>query len=93
MNILVILAHPSDLSFNHAIARSVVEQLKQDRHEVIVHDLYGEGFDPLLPSQEIPKGAALPDDVSLHCKELADADGIIIVHPNWWGQPPAILKG
>lgn len=20
-------------------------------------------------------------------------DGIIIVHPNWWGQPPAILKG
>lgn len=21
------------------------------------------------------------------------ADGIIIVHPNWWGQPPAILKG
>lgn len=90
---MVLLAHPSDLSFNHAIARSVVEQLKQDRHEVIVHDLYEEGFDPLLPSQEIPKGAALPDDVSLHCKELAEADGIIIVHPNWWGQPPAILKG
>jgi NAD(P)H dehydrogenase (quinone) len=20
-------------------------------------------------------------------------DGIIIIHPNWWGQPPAILKG
>ena len=25
--------------------------------------------------------------------EIAAADGIIIVHPNWWGQPPAILKG
>jgi len=24
---------------------------------------------------------------------LAQSDGIIIVHPNWWGQPPAILKG
>ena len=21
------------------------------------------------------------------------AQGIVIVHPNWWGQPPAILKG
>lgn len=21
------------------------------------------------------------------------AEGIIIIHPNWWGQPPAILKG
>jgi putative NADPH-quinone reductase len=21
------------------------------------------------------------------------AEGIVIVHPNWWGQPPAILKG
>jgi putative NADPH-quinone reductase len=24
---------------------------------------------------------------------VARAEGIIIVHPNWWGQPPAILKG
>ena len=28
-----------------------------------------------------------------HCREIAAADGIVIVHPNWWGQPPAILKG
>ena len=21
------------------------------------------------------------------------ADGIIAIHPNWWGQPPAMLKG
>ena len=31
--------------------------------------------------------------ISKHCKEIAKAEGIIIVHPNWWGQPPAILKG
>jgi putative NADPH-quinone reductase len=24
---------------------------------------------------------------------LAAADGMVIVHPNWWGQPPAVLKG
>jgi NAD(P)H dehydrogenase (quinone) len=31
--------------------------------------------------------------VEQHCSELARADLIIIFHPNWWGQPPAILKG
>jgi len=22
-----------------------------------------------------------------------DAEGIVVVHPNWWGMPPAVLKG
>jgi NAD(P)H dehydrogenase (quinone) len=25
--------------------------------------------------------------------EISTTDGIIVIHPNWWGQPPAILKG
>jgi len=25
--------------------------------------------------------------------KFSEASGIVIVHPNWWGQPPAILKG
>ncbi len=37
--------------------------------------------------------AALPEPIRRHCEELRSADGIVIVHPNWWGQPPAILKG
>jgi NAD(P)H dehydrogenase (quinone) len=24
---------------------------------------------------------------------LQDCDGLIVIHPNWWGQPPAIVKG
>ena len=35
----------------------------------------------------------LPPQLTAHCDEIAEADGIVIVHPNWWGQPPAILKG
>jgi putative NADPH-quinone reductase len=31
--------------------------------------------------------------VARHCEEIAVADGIVIVHPNWWGMPPAIFKG
>ena len=35
-----------------------------------------------------------PDKIiKTHCDELLNSDGIIIVHPNWWGQPPAIMKG
>jgi len=93
MRISVILAHPNKGSFNHAIAATVVETLNQNGHEVAFHDLYEENFDPILPFQEIPKDVPLPSAIKKHCGEIAEAEGIIIIHPNWWGQPPAILKG
>jgi len=93
LNISLILAHPDNQSFNHAIARTAVTQLQKNGHSVIFHDLYAEQFDPLLPSPEIPTETLLPPDIVKHCDEISSADGIIIVHPNWWGQPPAILKG
>jgi len=93
MNVSVILGHPQPGSFNHAIAEMAVRTLRERGYTVWLHDLYAEGFDPLLPHGEIPKGAALPPDIQQHCDEIAAADGIVIVHPNWWGQPPAILKG
>ncbi len=93
MRISVILAHPHEGSFNHAIAQTVVEQLERNGHRALYHDLYREGFDPLLPQGEIPKGADLPEAIAAHCAEIAEADGIVLVHPNWWGQPPAILTG
>ena len=91
--VLVILAHPNPGSFNHAIASKVVTALTANGHEAILHDLYEERFDPVLPDREVPREAPLPPLVQRHCAEIAQADGIVIVHPNWWGQPPAILKG
>jgi putative NADPH-quinone reductase len=93
MKVLVIVAHPDKSSFNHAIASTCAKTLIYNGHEVIFHDLYEEHFNPMLPSDEIPRDAALPPEIRQHCNELTLADGIIIVHPNWWGQPPAILKG
>jgi NAD(P)H dehydrogenase (quinone) len=93
MKVLVIVAHPNKASFNHAIALTCAKTLADNGHEVMVHDLYDEQFDPLLPFEEFPKEAALPPIVQRHCEEVSQADGIVIVHPNWWGQPPAILKG
>lgn len=93
MNILVILSHPRPGSFNHAIAATARATLERNGHRVILHDLYAEGFDPLLLADEIPRDAPLPPLIQQHCAELRAAQGIIIVHPNWWGQPPAILTG
>jgi len=93
MQISVILAHPDPGSFNSAIAQTAVEAIKANGHTVFFHDLYQEKFDPLLNSEEINKDSTLPAVIRKHCEEIALADGIVIVHPNWWGQPPAILKG
>jgi len=90
---LVILGHPRPGSLNHAIADAVREELASIGCVVSYHDLYAERFDPILPAKEIPKGAEVPADIRTHCEQLADAELIVVVHPNWWGQPPALLKG
>jgi putative NADPH-quinone reductase len=93
MQITIIVAHPDHHSFNHAIAQTVVDQLKKNGHDVVFHDLYKEKFDPILPVDEISGETNLSQAIKMHCKEISEAQGIIIIHPNWWGQPPAILKG
>jgi len=93
MSVSVILAHPKSGSFNHAIAITCVTALEASGHNVYFHDLYAERFDCVLPFDEFPRDAALPSDIKRHCSEITTASGIVIIHPNWWGQPPAILKG
>jgi putative NADPH-quinone reductase len=93
MKILVVLGHPKKGSFNHAIAETAIKTLRTNQHTVIFHDLYEEEFDPILPSEEIPQNADLNTIIQVYCDEVSKADAFIIIHPNWWGQPPAILKG
>jgi putative NADPH-quinone reductase len=93
MEISVILAHPDRRSFNHAIAQAVCRTLERGGHAVLFHDLYEEGFDPLLSAAELDTKAELPAELTGYCEELRRVDGLVIVHPNWWGQPPAAMKG
>jgi hypothetical protein len=93
VDVSVILAHPRQKSFNHALAAAVVDALRQDGHAVRFHDLYLEAFNPVIDEQELRQRRSDDRLVEDHCLEAADADVFIIVHPNWWGQPPAILKG
>ena len=93
MEISVILAHPERHSFTHAIAQAACRTLKRCGHTVRFHDLYEEGFDPLLSSAELDEQTLPPSDLALYCDELRRSEGLVIVHPNWWGQPPAAMKG
>jgi len=94
MKILLILGHPKPNSLNHAIAEKSIAALKALGHEVLFHDLYQEHFDPVLPMGEenLPE-EELPEFLQDHLRSFKEADGVIFVHPNWWGGPPAILRG
>ncbi len=93
MKVSIILAHPRSGSFNHAIAEVARKSLQSCGHQVAFHDLYLERFDPVLRYEEIPQNAAVDTIIQKHCEEISSAEGIIVVHPNWWGMPPSILKG
>jgi NAD(P)H dehydrogenase (quinone) len=93
MRVSIILGHPTPDSFNHAIADTAIAALCSNGHDVTFHDLYREDFDPVMRSSEIPKEAVLPPIIEQHCQEIGEADGIIIIHPNWWSAPPAMLRG
>jgi NAD(P)H dehydrogenase (quinone) len=93
MEISVILAHPDRHSFNHAIAHSAYRALERSGHSVCFHDLYEEGFDPMLPASELDTKGQPSLDIARYCEELQRSNGLVIVHPNWWGQPPAAMKG
>ncbi|HET6437766.1 MAG TPA: NAD(P)H-dependent oxidoreductase [Anaeromyxobacter sp.] len=93
MDLSVILGHPRPDSFCHALAVAAASSAAAAGHRLRFHDLQAEGFDPVLPAGEEPAGATLPPGVEIHCREIALADGIVVVHPDWWGMPPAILTG
>ena len=93
MKVLLVLGHPAPGSFNHAICAAAKASLEAAGHECCFHDLYAEKFDPVMTAAELPKDAALPAEIERHCQDVGEADGLIIVHPNYWSAPPAILRG
>src|SRR5690349_21814022 len=90
---LIVIANPSPNSLSHAMASAAQRVLIDRGYEIARHDLYAEHFDPIQPTGEADNVHSSDRLVEQHCAELARADLILVFHPNWWGQPPAILKG
>jgi NAD(P)H dehydrogenase (quinone) len=86
---LVVLAHPRQGSFNHEIAKTYCEAVRECGQEPILRDLYANRFDPILETiPEAPELAVLYD-----LTEARRCDALVFVYPIWFGLPPAMFKG
>lgn len=95
MRLLVVHAHPVAESFQGALYRTALDALA-GRHEVRGLDLYGEGFDPVLPREgRLAYHTPGQNQAGLeaHIDHLRWAQGMVFVYPTWWYGLPAILKG
>ncbi len=93
MHVLVVVSSPAETSLVIALAQTAVDTALSQGATVTLLDLYRERFDPVLPDEEIRRRFSLEDDVQRSVRELVRADLVVFVHPEWWGQPPALLKG
>ena len=95
MKALIVLAHQkAEGSFCGALAKLAAETLTAAGSEVTLKDLYAEHFDPVLTADELAQtNESLGGAVRADIQQVLDADFYVVVHPNWWGMPPAILKG
>lgn len=93
---LVVFAHPVPESLNAAAYQVVTETLDRRGWEVDGCDLYAEGFNPVLGTEERrgyhdTKTNTLP--VQAYVERVRAADAMILCHPVWNFGYPAILKG
>lgn len=92
MKHLIIYAHPSNHSFNHAILEKAIEA---SPNNVVVRDLYQLNFDPVLTWQEFSQTLSkqYAPDIATEHQYWLEADVITLIYPLWWMGFPAILKG
>ena len=71
---------------------------------MIPHDLYAEGFDPVLRADETYTAGDEATELLARGRRpglvqerpgppLEQASVLAVVHPNWWGKPPAMVAG
>lgn len=97
MRLLVIFSHPSLDSYGAALFELACRTLISAGHELRTHDLYREGFDPVLSEEEwtqyLPETDKIADKVRPHIDDLQWAEGLVLVYPTWYYGAPAMLKG
>jgi len=92
---LVIAAHPSTKSFNHAVVEAYTSALIERRHRVECRDLYAANFNPVLSARDlaaIGHGKA-SKDIREEQAAMRRADVVTLISPLWWSGFPAMLKG
>ncbi len=96
METLILYCHPYEGSYNHAILEAVRKGIERRRASFDVIDLVGEGFNPVMSSQDLAgysKGVWADPKVGEYQNRIAGAAYLVIIAPIWWGTIPAVLKG
>ncbi len=104
-SVVAVLAHPREDSFCAALWAAAARQRRGGRRRRSSgRTSTGTALDPVLTAREsLALGGAEGDDtggpggvdplVARYQAELVAADRLLVVHPNWWGKPPAVLAG
>ena len=95
MRHLVIAAHPSTRSFNHAVVEAYTSELIERGHRVECRDLYAASFNPILSARDLAAIARgkLAKDIKVEQAAIRRADVLTFISPLWWSGFPAMLKG
>ncbi len=97
LRVLVLFAHPSEVSFNRAVFERAVGSLERAGHEVHPIDLHRVGFAAAMSTAERrayeSEHPVLDPQVAEHIELIRWCDAMVFVYPTWWSSMPAILKG
>ena len=95
MRHLVIAAHPSTRSFNHAVVEAYTSELIERGHRVECRDLYAASFNPVLSARDLAAVARgkLAKDIKVEQAAVRRANVLTFISPLWWSGFPAMLKG
>ncbi len=91
MKVVVIFAHPSHESFNHALMKSFADGAKGAGHDIEVIDLYKDDFDPVL--RKTRHGGEHKPQVQKYQDIIKEADWLAFFFPIFWYRSPAIMEG
>ncbi len=92
----IIIGHPWNESFNHAIAAKIQAKYNSNNYQYNLIDLYADDFNPVISQNELANfkdGVALDPNVINYHKALNEIEELIIIFPIWWYSMPAFLKG
>jgi putative NADPH-quinone reductase len=96
VKVYVVHCHPRTDSFIAAARDRALAGLAAAGHEVRMHDLYAEGFEPALSAWERTNHLAPPETkpaIAPYAENLQWCDALVLVYPTWWSGQPAMLKG
>ena len=89
--VLILNGHPHRESLCHALAQAFAAGLTSEASVETLH-LTDLKFDPIMRFG-FQKEQPLEPDLVQAQDQIKNADHLVFIYPNWWGSPPALLKG